>query len=64
LLANRLGAAAADLIDQGTFGVLVAARGEEAVPVPLDQVAGRIKQVPPDHEWVRTARSVGTGLGD
>jgi len=64
LLATRLGAAAANLIDQGTFGVLVAARGEGAAPVPLEEVAGRVKLVPSDHEWVDTARRVGTGLGD
>src|SRR4030095_16846164 len=34
LLATRLGTACADLINEGTFGVMVAARGEgtEAVP--------------------------------
>ena len=64
LLATRLGAAAADLVDRGEFGVMVAARGDDAVPVPLADVAGKVKLVPPDHAWVRAARQVGTGLGD
>jgi len=64
LLATRLGAAAANLVDRGEFGVMVAARGDEAVPVPLGDVAGKVKLVPPDHAWIQAARQVGTGLGD
>ncbi|HEX7549790.1 MAG TPA: 6-phosphofructokinase, partial [Candidatus Methylomirabilis sp.] len=33
-------------------------------PVPLEDVARRLKFVPPDHPWVGTARRVGTCLGD
>lgn len=64
LLATRLGAAAADLIHKGKFGVMVAARGDQAVAVPLDEVAGKKKLVPADHPWLQTARSLGTCLGD
>ena len=64
LLATRLGAAAADLVSQGEFGVLVAARGQGTEPVPLQEVAGKIKLVPTDHDWIETARKIGTGLGD
>ncbi|MEW5789448.1 MAG: ATP-dependent 6-phosphofructokinase [Pseudomonadota bacterium] len=64
LLATRLGTAAADLIQQGRFGVMVAARGESSEAVPLEQVAGQVKTVPPDHPWVDSARGVGTSFGD
>jgi 6-phosphofructokinase len=64
LLATRLGTACADLINDGVFGVMVAARGHTTCPVPLGQVAGRRKSVPPDHAWVKAARLVGTTLGD
>jgi ATP-dependent phosphofructokinase / diphosphate-dependent phosphofructokinase len=64
LLASRLGAAAADLVSRGEFGVMVASRGEGTEAVPLEQVAGKVKLVPPDHAWITTARQVGTGLGD
>ena len=64
LLATRLGTACADLIEERTFGVMVAARGDGAVAVPLDQVAGHRRPVPPDHPWVAAARAVGTCLGD
>ncbi len=64
LLATRLGTACAELIQEGTFGVMVASKGDTAVPVPLEQVVGRRKSVPLDHPWVKTARHVGTCLGD
>ncbi len=64
LLATRLGAAAADLVADGQFGYMVAARGEGTEPVPLTEVAGKVKVVPPDHDWITAARKVGTGLGD
>ncbi|HLV55760.1 MAG TPA: ATP-dependent 6-phosphofructokinase [Actinotalea caeni] len=64
VLATRLGAAAADLVKAKEFGVMVAARGDGAEPVPLREVAGKVKLVPPDHDWVLAARKVGTGLGD
>ncbi|MCU7924333.1 MAG: 6-phosphofructokinase [Candidatus Thiodiazotropha sp. (ex Dulcina madagascariensis)] len=64
LLATRLGTACADLIADGVFGVMVAARGELAVPVPLVDVAGFKKLVPTDHPWVVSAKRVGTSFGD
>jgi 6-phosphofructokinase 1 len=64
LLATRLGTVCADLVQEGVFGVMVAARGDSAVPVPLEKVAGKIRTVPLDHSWVESARRVGTCLGD
>lgn len=64
LLATRLGAACADLINEGVYGVMVAARGDKTEPVPLERVAGKRKTVSPDHPWVEAARRVGTCLGD
>jgi 6-phosphofructokinase 1 len=64
LLATRLGTACAELIADRQFGVMVAARGDSALPVALEEVAGNKKLVPPDHPWVESARKVGTCLGD
>jgi 6-phosphofructokinase 1 len=64
ILATRLGTACADAIAKAQFGVMVAARGENAALVPLDQVAGKRRSVPRDHSWVETARHLGTCLGD
>ncbi|MGV8849680.1 MAG: 6-phosphofructokinase [Propionibacteriaceae bacterium] len=64
LLGSRLGTAAADAVARGEFGVMAAARGEGFELVPLSEVAGKLKLVPSDHDWVQTARQLGTGLGD
>ncbi len=64
LLATRLGTAAARLINDGQFGVMVAAKGKKAVPVALKKVVEKKKTVPPDHPWIESARFVGTCMGD
>lgn len=64
LLASRLGTACVDYIEKGVFDVLVAARGDGTEAVPLDQVIKRRKIVPPDHEWIVSARRLGVCLGD
>jgi len=64
LLCTRLGTKAGELLMAGVFNVMVAVRGEECVPVPLEKVAGVVKYVPVNHPWVKTARLVGTCMGD
>ncbi len=64
ILATRLGTACAAMIHKGVFGVMLAARGDKAEPVPLEQVVGKIRTVPLDHSWIESARRVGTSLGD
>ncbi len=64
LLATRLSTACAEMIHDGLRGVMVAAIGNEAKPVPLADVVGRAKLVPPDHHWVGTARDIGVCMGD
>jgi 6-phosphofructokinase len=63
LLATRLGTTSVELIQNGVFGVMVAARGEGTKPVPIAEVAGNLKVVPADHHWIQSARQVGTCLG-
>jgi 6-phosphofructokinase 1 len=43
---------------------MIAARGEEAEAVPLEEIVGKRKTVPLDHSWIRTARQMGVSLGD
>jgi ATP-dependent phosphofructokinase / diphosphate-dependent phosphofructokinase len=64
LLATRLGTMCVELINEKVFGVMVAARGDGAKPVPIADVAGRLKLVPSNHAWIESARRVGTSLGD
>lgn len=64
IFTTRLGAAAARLIKHQQYGNMVAIRNEQIVPVPLSEVAGKLKTVPPDCEMVQTARQVGIFFGD
>lgn len=64
LLATRLGTMCAELIRDNVFGVMVAARGDGAKPVPIADVAGKLKLVPQNHPWIECARRVGTSFGD
>lgn len=64
LLATRLGTAATHLIVKETYGVMVAARGETFEAIPLEEVVGVRRTVPLDHAWIRSARAVGTCMGD
>ncbi len=64
LLATRLGTGCAQLIHDGTYGVMVASRGDGYEAVPLEKVAGNRRTVPVDHPWVESARLLGINLGD
>ncbi len=64
LLASQLGTACVDSINEGEYGVMIAARGDHTEPVPLEQIVNKIKYVPTDHPWVISARNLGTSMGD
>ena len=63
LLCTRLGTKAGELLREGVYNVMVAVRGDNCVPVPLEKVAGKTRNIPPDHAWIQTAHLVGTCLG-
>ncbi len=64
LLTSRFGVAAAQLIKEKKFGNMVALQGGKIVPVPLSEVAGKLKTVPPDGDIVETAKLLGLSFGD
>lgn len=64
VLTSVLGTSAADLIIQQKFGVMVGFANNQVVAVPLEEVAGRQKLVPPDSIYIQTARDLGICLGD
>lgn len=64
VLSTKLGTACVHLIQEGIFGVMVAIHGRKVVSVPLEEVVNKRKVVPLTHDWVISARSVGTCLGD
>jgi len=64
LLTSRFGVAAAQLIKEKKFGNMVALQGGKIVPVPLSEVAGKLKTVPPDCDIVVAAKLLGLSFGD
>lgn len=64
MLATRLGTSAVDYIQNEQFGNMIGVKGEETIAVPLEEVAGRINYVPPDHPWIISARNLETSFGD
>lgn len=64
VLATRYGSAAAELIAKKDYGKMVALKNNEIVPVPLDEIAGKLKLVDPGHRLVAKAKSMGTSFGD
>jgi 6-phosphofructokinase 1 len=64
VLATRLGRKAVDLVLKGQFGCMVANRPPDMVAVPLEEIVGKTKLVPPDSDLVETARAIGISLGD
>ena len=64
LLATRFGVAAAKLIAKRKFGKMVALKGNDIATVHINEIAGKIRTIPPDSPYLSVARSVGTCLGD
>ena len=64
VLCTRFGVKAAELVAGRRWGRMAALRGDEVVSVPIRQVAGKVRKVPPGHPLVAAARSVGTSFGD
>ena len=64
VLCTRLGATAARFVKEKTFGVMVGMVNGQCVPVPLKDVAGKLKSVPLDCDEIKAARQIGISFGD
>lgn len=64
VISSRLGAAAAKLIIDGNFGNMVGLKNGEIVPVPLSEVAGKLKMVDPESSIIQEAKNLGICFGD
>lgn len=64
LLASALGVKAADLVDQGKFGRMVAWKNLRAVDVPVEEAIKSCHRVELDDALVKTARGLGISFGD
>lgn len=63
ILASRLGAAAADYILHKQFGVMAGLVNGRIIPVPLNEVAGKLKTIPQDDQLVQQAKVLGICIG-
>jgi 6-phosphofructokinase 1 len=64
VLAARYGAAAAELVERGEFGRMVALRGGEITSVTIEEASSGLKRVDPKSQLVTAARSLGVVFGD
>lgn len=64
ILATRFGTEAVNLAAQDRFGRMVVYRNREIFNISLEEAAGSLKLVPPDHPLITSARVVGTCFGD
>ncbi|MBI3013284.1 MAG: 6-phosphofructokinase, partial [Elusimicrobia bacterium] len=54
ILGSRVGVKAADLVAEKKFGHMVALKGNEVVPVSLQEATAKLKVVPP--EWLQFSK--------
>lgn len=64
VVSTRLGSAAAKLIINDQYGYMVGFKGNDIVPVPLSEVAGKLKYVDPQSPIIQEAKDLGISFGD
>lgn len=64
VISTRFGINAAKLIIEEKYGYLVAMQNDKVVPVPLKEIAGKLKSVPPDCDMVKEAKMLGISFGE
>lgn len=62
-LATRLGGYATELVANGQFGRMVCMCGDRVSSVPLEEVAGKLRVVTPDHELIAQGKRMGIMFG-
>ncbi len=63
-LSTQIGAYGGELAEHGIFGVTVCVRGNKIGYNPLMEIAGKMKYVPADGQYVSLARAMGISFGD
>ncbi|MCD8239156.1 MAG: 6-phosphofructokinase [Clostridiales bacterium] len=64
VLSTMFGTKAAELIKNEKYGYMVGMKNNDVVPVPLSEVAGKLKSVPMDCPVIASARSIGVSFGN
>jgi 6-phosphofructokinase 1 len=62
-LATRLGGHATELIAKGQFGRMVSLTDDQITSRPLEEVAGKLKLVPPTHDLIAQGKRMGISFG-
>lgn len=63
ILCTQLGMAAVRLLKEKKYGNMVGVHNGKFVPVPLKEVAGKLKKVPVDGELIRGLKDMGISFG-
>jgi 6-phosphofructokinase 1 len=63
VLGTRLGSEAVKAASEGRFGVMVALKTPDITLVPLAELAGKVRTVPPDSQLIRCAEDIGISMG-
>ncbi len=63
VLGTRLGSYAVQAAAEGKFGTMVALNTPDMELVPLSELAGKVRRVPPDSQLLRNAELIGISLG-
>ncbi len=64
VLATQFGVYAAELVKKEKYGVTVALVGNKITHNKLEDIAGKPKYVPTDHQMIKVARAMGLSFGD
>lgn len=64
ILSTRYGVAAVELAQQEKFGMMVSLQGNKITTAPIEEAVGKLKNVAPDGELVRAAKSIGVEFGE
>lgn len=62
-LGTRLGGYATELIARGEFGRMVSLTNSKITSLPLEEVAGKLKTVQPDHDLIVQGKRMGISFG-
>jgi phosphofructokinase-like protein len=63
VLGTRLGSYAVQAAAEGKFGTMVALKTPDMALVPLSELAGKVRRVPPDSQLIQNAELIGISMG-
>lgn len=64
ILSTRYGVKAVELAVEGKYGNMVSLQGKDITYVSLEEAVGKLKNVSPDDDLIKTARKLGVNFGN